>query len=130
MSDTEQDKRKGDIFIGKRIRLRRESLGYTLRDVASKAGLTYQQLQKYETGKDGLRLETLLKISEVLNVKLSYFDLSNGKDTELDACKPDADYYKRSVNMMKTYNNIKCHNTKKHLYKLIVNIDKNYNKIP
>ena len=122
---TDKDKRRYDIFLGKRLRHRRELLGFTLREISAKLGITYQKLQRYETGKDVLRFETLLKIADVLRVKLSYFDMNNKNVTELEGSSHDTSHYKRSICMMKSYNNIKCPHIKNHLYKLIVDIDKN-----
>jgi transcriptional regulator with XRE-family HTH domain len=51
-----------DVQIGKRIRARRESLGLTLQQVAKGLDVSYQQLQKYESGENrvaGRRLQDL-----------------------------------------------------------------------
>ncbi|MBQ2811335.1 MAG: helix-turn-helix domain-containing protein [Alphaproteobacteria bacterium] len=37
-----------DIYVGNRVRLRRRQLQYSQQFLASKLGLTFQQLQKYE----------------------------------------------------------------------------------
>jgi transcriptional regulator with XRE-family HTH domain len=51
---------------GKRIRMLRRTLGISQSELAKKINLTYQQLQKYETGKNRISIETLEKISDVL----------------------------------------------------------------
>jgi transcriptional regulator with XRE-family HTH domain len=57
-----------DIFraIGQRLRARRRLLGLTQRAVADGCGLTFQQIQKYETGQVTLSVARLLALSEVL----------------------------------------------------------------
>lgn len=39
-----------DVYVGNRIRLRRTLLGYSQEKLASKLGVKFQQLQKYERG--------------------------------------------------------------------------------
>ena len=57
-----------DIFraIGQRLRARRRLLGLTQRAVADGCGLTFQQIQKYETGQVTLSVARLIALSEVL----------------------------------------------------------------
>lgn len=57
-----------DIFraIGLRLRARRRLLGLTQRAVADGCGLTFQQIQKYETGQVTLSVARLIALAEVL----------------------------------------------------------------
>ena len=40
-----------DVELGKRLRAIREAKGYSMELVAKHIGISYQQVQKYETGK-------------------------------------------------------------------------------
>tara|TARA_B100000214_G_C23898158_1_gene595149 strand:+ start:55 stop:315 length:261 start_codon:yes stop_codon:yes gene_type:complete len=58
---------------GKKIRSRRLSLGLTQSKLGERVGVTFQQIQKYEKGTNGVSAERLLKIAETLKVNVLYF---------------------------------------------------------
>lgn len=55
-----------DAGIGARIRARRNALKLPLRHVAGLVGVTYQQLQKYESGDNRISAAMLTQIAESL----------------------------------------------------------------
>lgn len=55
-----------DAEIGARIRARRNALKLPLRHVAGLIGVTYQQLQKYESGNNRITAAMLTQIAESL----------------------------------------------------------------
>ena len=55
-----------DIAIGGRIRARREALRLTQAQLAAGAGVTFQQVQKYERGVNRVAAARLLQIASVL----------------------------------------------------------------
>lgn len=57
------------IFLGSRIKSRRKELGFSQADVAKHLGISYQQMQKYESGKDKLRVLYLSEIAGFLDTK-------------------------------------------------------------
>ena len=59
--------------IGARIRVARKEGGLTQRQLAEKVGVSFQQIQKYETGKDRIFVERLQQIAQALKVPISYF---------------------------------------------------------
>lgn len=59
--------------IGLKIRQRRLELGLTQQDLADKLGLSYQQVQKYETGLNRISAGRLLLVSKILLTRLDYF---------------------------------------------------------
>jgi transcriptional regulator with XRE-family HTH domain len=59
--------------IGKRIRAARKHRKMSLSALGDELGLTYQQVQKYETGINRISASTLLKIADALEVKITYF---------------------------------------------------------
>lgn len=65
--------REIDLHIGWRIRDRRLALGMTQGQMSNLIGITYQQLHKYETGKNRVAAGRLYDISIVLGVTASYF---------------------------------------------------------
>ncbi len=62
-----------DITIGRNIRTRRVVHGWTQTDVGAKLGVSYQQVQKYETGRDALRPARLKQLAELFDC--SIYDL-------------------------------------------------------
>jgi len=62
-----------NIHLGKKLRLRRLSLGLTQTKVAEAINVTFQQIQKYEKGTNGVSSARLIQISNFLNVPINYF---------------------------------------------------------
>lgn len=62
------------VSVGERIRLARERRNMTRKELASKVGLTEDNIIEYERGTDrSFNLELMLKFCEILNVSNSYF---------------------------------------------------------
>ena len=59
--------------IGARIRAARKEKGLTQMQLAEKVGVSFQQIQKYETGKDRIFVERLQQIAQALEIPISYF---------------------------------------------------------
>ena len=62
-----------DLHVGARIRLRRRELGVSLDRLADILGLTFQQLQKYETGQTRIPASRLWAIANALCVPIDHF---------------------------------------------------------
>ncbi len=62
-----------DIAVGARIRRLREERGISQPDLANQVGLTYQQFQKYEAGKNRISAGRLWEIAKVLRTTIVYF---------------------------------------------------------
>ena len=62
-----------NTHLGKRLRMRRLSLGLTQTKVANAINVTFQQIQKYEKGTNGVSSLRLLQLSNYLKVPISYF---------------------------------------------------------
>lgn len=71
-----------DVHVGNRIRLRRTLLGYSQQFMASKLGLTFQQVQKYEKGDNRVGASRLFDISKVLKVSMDFFFEDMDKEIE------------------------------------------------
>lgn len=78
---------------GQRIRTMRKIMGLTQSTLASKIDVTYQQLQKYETGKNNISINTLERISQALGTSPAKFleDLSDEQmnNTQLKNKQPN-----------------------------------------
>jgi transcriptional regulator with XRE-family HTH domain len=59
--------------LGNKLKLRRLALGLTQTKVAKAINVTFQQIQKYEKGTNGVSSIRLLQISNYLKVPVNYF---------------------------------------------------------
>ena len=71
-----------NIHLGKKLRMRRLSLGLTQTKVAQAINVTFQQIQKYEKGTNGVSSNRLMQLSQFLKVPIIYFfeDFKEFKD--------------------------------------------------
>ena len=59
--------------LGSKLKLRRLALGLTQTKVAKAINVTFQQIQKYEKGTNGVSSLRLLQLSNYLKVPINYF---------------------------------------------------------
>ena len=85
-----------NIHLGKKLRMRRLSLGLTQTKVAQAINVTFQQIQKYEKGTNGVSSNRLMQLSQFLKVPIIYFfeDYKEFKDIDanLDTNNEDLNY--------------------------------------
>ena len=62
-----------DRHVGERIRHRRAETGLTQEDLGRVLEISYQQIQKYETGVNRISAGRLFEVGRVLSVDVSYF---------------------------------------------------------
>jgi transcriptional regulator with XRE-family HTH domain len=62
-----------DKHVGGQLRLRRAQIGMTQSDLGGKLGLSFQAVQKYETGENRISASRLYQLSRVLEVSMGYF---------------------------------------------------------
>lgn len=62
-----------DVFVGNRLRERRAVVGLSQTELAEKAGITFQQIQKYEQGRNRISASRLYDFSRILNTPIDYF---------------------------------------------------------
>lgn len=71
-----------DAHIGRRIRLRRTLLGVSQQQLAAAVGVTFQQIQKYETGLNRMSAARLYDVARSLGVpERFFFDDLDGEST-------------------------------------------------
>lgn len=89
-------------MIGHKIKLRRKSLGLTQDQLARCLGLTFQQIQKYESGVNNVSICNLYKLSKILKVNVNYFinnNIINKDNTDIET--------KELAKIVEYYNKIK-----------------------
>jgi len=73
MAFDDYDRHPIDVHVGGRIRMRRKFCEMSQTELAEKIGLTFQQVQKYETGANRVSASKLYQISQTLRVPVTYF---------------------------------------------------------
>tara|TARA_A100001011_G_scaffold339032_1_gene370229 strand:+ start:160 stop:525 length:366 start_codon:yes stop_codon:yes gene_type:complete len=84
-----------NVHLGKKLRMRRLSLGLTQTKVAQAINVTFQQIQKYEKGTNGVSSNRLMQLSQFLKVPIIYFfeDFKEFKDVNTsDHINEDLNY--------------------------------------
>src|SRR5262245_28441674 len=62
-----------DRHVGSRVRMRRKMLAMSQEKLGKALGVTFQQVQKYETGANRIGGSRLQQISQILQVPLAFF---------------------------------------------------------
>jgi transcriptional regulator with XRE-family HTH domain len=62
-----------DVRVGNRLRLRRTALGLSQEELGRQLGLTFQQVQKFESGSNRISASYLFDLTQILRVPVSYF---------------------------------------------------------
>jgi transcriptional regulator with XRE-family HTH domain len=69
-----------DVYVGKRLRLKRTLLGLSQESIGKAIGVTFQQIQKYERGINRMGASRLYDFARALGVSVSYFFEGFGED--------------------------------------------------
>lgn len=62
-----------DAYVGARIGLRRSALGLSQAALAQRIGVSFQQVQKYETGQNRISASRLHRVAVVLGTSVDMF---------------------------------------------------------
>lgn len=78
-----------DVHVGKKLKNLRVLRGLTQTDVAKGLSISFQQVQKYELGRNRISASKLFEIANILNVPPAYF--FEGLDQSADDSTPVID---------------------------------------
>jgi len=78
-----------DVHVGRRVRMRRLMMGITQEKLADRVGLTFQQIQKYESGKNRVSASRLQQFAAILQVPVSFFFEAVANASTNDKSLPD-----------------------------------------
>jgi transcriptional regulator with XRE-family HTH domain len=62
-----------DVYVGKRLRLRRTMMGLSQEAIAKAVGITFQQVQKYEKGSNSMNANRLYEFAQFMHVPVACF---------------------------------------------------------
>src|ERR671929_167272 len=94
-----------DGVIGAKMRMRRGELGMTQTDLAKALGVTFQQVQKYEQGKNRVGGSRLAGVAKTLRVPVSYF--FEQTDDEMEAVQGSLLETRGAVSLLKAFAAVK-----------------------
>ncbi|MBE2191653.1 MAG: helix-turn-helix transcriptional regulator [Alphaproteobacteria bacterium] len=133
-----------DVFVGQKLRSRRNLIGITQENLAEAAGITFQQVQKYEKGRNRLSASRLFQFSRVLDVPVAYFfDGFFASDTQIgiqegfaeneqedfsdeQAEREDILNSKETIDLVRTYYTIKDDKLRRDFLKMLKQMAKNF----
>ena len=107
--------------FGARLKALRESAGLSQAELASRIGVTFQQLQKYEVGANRIGTGRLVKIAAILGVPISaLFEDTNAADPSQSLLSLVSD--SRSFRLAQAFAAIKHTNLRLSLIQLVERI--------
>lgn len=129
-----------DAHVGHQLRMRRSLLGLTQEAIAAATGLTFQQIQKYEQGKNRISASRLLQLSKLLNVDPNFFfeplmaDHKEGlaratlSEDQEPFCPPERMNDRETIKLLRTYYSIQDEKIRKNVLKIIKQMAENTQK--
>jgi len=115
-----------DHYISSRVRLCRLLLGYSQEKIAKAIGVSIQQVQKYEKGKNRISGGNLYLIGKILAAPIAYFfenvEANIANSASVSKSDDDSTFVtnEREVfALVKAYNNITCPRARKQIIDLM-----------
>lgn len=133
-----------DVFVGQKLKARRTLIGMTQEKLAEATGITFQQVQKYEKGRNRLSASRIFQFSRVLNIPVAYFfegffssdsliGLQGGfADNEQEPFEAEVDatdnvmLQKETIDLVRTYYTITDEKLRKDFLKMLKQMAKNF----
>jgi transcriptional regulator with XRE-family HTH domain len=84
-----------DVIAGRNLRIFRCIRGYSQEDLGDEAGVSFQQIQKYESGKNRMSLSRAQEFASILRVGID--ELFRGADTVPTRAQLDTSGFNRDV---------------------------------
>jgi len=106
-----------DIHVGRRLRSRRIMLGISQQEIGDQVSITFQQIQKYECGKNRIGSSRLWEFSQILGVNIGYFyeEIEGAENTP----EINLELTKEVLTLVRSYNGITNRKLQKKLLSLI-----------
>ena len=113
-----------DTEVGRRVRSRRLEYHLSQTELADKIGVTFQQVQKYEKGVNRIGAGRLQRISEALDIPITFFFDTTPHATERGAMSsPDSVFgfmqSSGAVRMVKAFHRIKSPKSRQLLVQMV-----------
>ena len=117
-----------DIHVGKRMRQRRELRGMPQKELAKQLGISFQQIQKYESGANRVSASKMWELCGVLSIEPGYFfeGLDHGRrgrkgaaDRKQDRYEPDPHSARQVLDLNQNFQKISDQNVRRQLVQLV-----------
>ncbi len=118
-----------DRVIGERLRAYRDINGLSQTELGEAIGVTFQQVQKYERGKNKVSVSRLIDICKILNTPLMNFltgldNTANAQiiaisDVKQDRLIQDPDRNKEIAELLKIYNSVDTSEDRKEILNVL-----------
>ncbi len=93
-----------DVHVRQRVRQRRLLLGMTLQELGEKAGIKFQQIQKYETARTRISASRMWDIAAAMEVPVAFFFKGlDAKAPDMGAARGDVLTDKEALDLVRTY---------------------------
>ena len=90
-----------DVEVGRLVRVQRIARGLSQTELGNQIGVTFQQVQKYESGANRISMGRLTRISRVLGVDITYLLGANRRSAPAAAINPkDQAKFSEAVGML------------------------------
>ncbi|MGH6920379.1 MAG: helix-turn-helix domain-containing protein [Geminicoccaceae bacterium] len=96
-----------DAHVGERIRLRRTEFGLTQEQLAAALDVSYQQIQKYETGANRVSAGRMLEIARKLGVEVGYFFEGLGDEDDPPLPLEHGGHQRSAIELVRKFGQIK-----------------------
>ncbi len=121
-----------DVHVGARLRVRRTLLGMNQTNIGDALGVAFQQVQKYENGRNRISASRLFDLSRVLDVPIQFFfddmptavaaispaNKKRGKAKKPPSYEPDPMAKRETLELVRAYYKIRDPGIRKRLYEL------------
>ncbi len=115
-----------DVHVGARIRFKRKLLGLSQTNLGNALGLTFQQIQKYETGANRISASRLYQTASILEVPITFFfedmpsEITGRKGTQSDSPVIDD----QSTKLLRAYMSVPDEQVRKGIRNLVKDLAK------
>ncbi len=120
-----------DVHVGARLRVRRTLLGMSQTMLGEAIGLTFQQVQKYESGANRISASRLFDMSLILDLPIEYFFddmptavaatpplVGGGKAKKPPSHEPDPMAKRETLELVRAYYKISDPQVRKRLFEM------------
>lgn len=113
---------KTDVHIGRKVRERRVALGWSQSDLAERLGISFQQVQKYESGANRISGSRIWDIANVLQTPVStFFEGLDGvtAPSESESSEEEKTFDRQTLELARAVNQIDDEQVKTQLIRLV-----------
>lgn len=113
---------KTDVHIGRKVRERRVALGWSQSDLADRLGISFQQVQKYESGANRISGSRIWDIANVLQTPVStFFEGLDGAHlpSEAGGSEEERTFDRQTLELARAVNRIDDEQVKTQLIRLV-----------